>query len=154
VKSVVKILRLSFGPFSFAVLLVAVTACRSKPHVQSSIVSDRPTSAPAREASAPPASTAATYDKTMIKSIQVRWMQLLDQRGYGGGVKGRMIVQFNLHSDGSVSDVTILENNLPVSFALLCESAIKDVSPFSPWPDSMRREIGKDQRTVRFSFSF
>jgi hypothetical protein len=165
VKSVVKTLRLSFGSLSLAILFsLAGTACKSptpklgvqssKFKVQGSTVSDRPTSAPPLEASAPPASTTATYDKAMIKSIQVRWMQLLDQRGYGGGVKGRMVVQFNLRSDGSVSDITIIENNLPASFAVLCESAIKDVSPFSRWPDPMRREVGKDQRTVRFNFSF
>jgi TonB family protein len=109
---------------------------------------------PQAEHAQTPAVTAANYDKVMIKAIQVRWLQLLDARGYGGGVKGRMVVEFNIRTDGTVSNINVVESNLPPQFAQLCQAAIRDVAPFAPWPNDLREQIGKDERTVRFNFSF
>jgi outer membrane biosynthesis protein TonB len=130
-----------------AMVLLAITAgCKSSPR--------RSVAPPLREAAANPAVTAASYDKAMIKAIQVRWLQLLDERGYGGGVKGRMVVEFNQRSDGGVSDISVLESDLPAAFAQLCQAAIRDVAPFAAWPDDLRQQIGKDERVVRFNFAF
>ena|SRR5215831_15168246 len=129
-----------------AAMLVGALGCRSAP--------TRTVAPPQQEQAARPAVAAANYDKAMIKAIQVRWLQLLDARGYGGGVKGRMVVEFNVRSDGSVSDISIVESDLPPEFAQLCQAAIRDVAPFAAWPDDLRQQIGKDERVVRFTFAF
>jgi TonB family protein len=65
-----------------------------------------------------------------------------------------MILEFHLHANGSVSEVTVVESKIDPILAELCQAAVKDVAPFAPWPDEMRRQIGKDDRIVRFNFNF
>src|SRR5262245_45736803 len=127
-KSVVKALRLSHRALAFAgvLLLAEIPACKAPATKSQPVV-------PAKNELNPSDPELANYDKGMIKAIQVRWMQLLDKRGYGGGVKGHLAIGFNLHSDGSVSDVKVAESDVAPSLAALCERAIKDVSPFAPW---------------------
>ncbi len=134
--------------FFVLALLLAAPSCKAP-------AAKPPPPVPAKTEPGPPSSTSpGDYDKAMIKAIQVRWLQLLDERGYGGGIKGSMTVEFKVHANGAVSDVAIVQSDLDPFFSALCQAAIRDVTPFPPWPEAMRREIGKDERTVRFSFRF
>ena len=41
-----------------------------------------------------------------------------------------------------------------MNYALICESAIREPSPYAPWPDEMRRIIGANYREVTFTFYY
>jgi hypothetical protein len=94
------------------------------------------------------------YDAKIIAAIQNRWYSLLDEQNFGFYRSGRVSVRFRLHADGSVTQLEFAGNEVGVGLGLLCQSAIKDPSPFEPWPGDMRREIGSEYRDVTFTFIY
>jgi hypothetical protein len=50
--------------------------------------------------------------------------------------------------------MTLMQNTVDLTLALLCESAIRDSAPFAAWPADMRRMIGADFREVTFTFFY
>jgi hypothetical protein len=59
-----------------------------------------------------------------------------------------------MHYDGRVTDLKILEQEVGEILALYCRKAISDPAPYAPWPNDMRRMIGKDVRDVRITFFY
>jgi hypothetical protein len=94
------------------------------------------------------------YDNAIIAAVQNRWYDLLDSRNYSRDRAGRVTVKFHLNVDGSVSDMSFVENTVDLMLGLLCQSAIKDPAPFDPWPSDMRKLIGADHREVTFTFFY
>lgn len=94
------------------------------------------------------------YDAAIVAAIQNRWYDLLEGRWYAEDRKGRVVLRFHLNSDGSISQMTLVQNTVDLTLALLCESAIRDPSPYRPWPDEMRRLVGADFREVTFTFYY
>ena len=64
------------------------------------------------------------------------------------------MVEFQLHSDGYVTDVKVLESNVGELHSTFCQLAIQKPAPFKRWPDGMRKEIGRDYRQLRFTFFY
>jgi len=98
------------------------------------------------------ASPFGDYDARLIAAIQNRWNQILDLH-YVPSV-GRVVLTFNLWSDGKVTNVQIERSTVSSILALKCERAVKEPSPYEPWPEKMRDEIGSDRRFVRFTFYY
>ena len=98
------------------------------------------------------ASPFGDYDARLIAAIQNRWNQILDLH-YTPSV-GRVVLTFNLWSDGKVTNVQIERSTVNTILALKCERAVKDPSPYEPWPEKMRDEIDSDRRFVRFTFYY
>ncbi len=93
------------------------------------------------------------YDQQLIAAIKEHWYDLLDQHAYASDRRGKVVLQFSLHADGSVTDLHIAENTVGVVLGELCRRAVWDPSPFAKWPANMRAMMG-DTRNVQFTFYY
>jgi hypothetical protein len=94
------------------------------------------------------------YDAALIAAVQNRWYDLLDNRNFAGDRTGRVTLRFHLNADGNVTELAITENTTDLTLGLLCQSAIKDPSPYAPWPTEMKQKIGVPYREVTFTFYY
>jgi len=98
------------------------------------------------------------YDALLIEAISQRWYDLIDDRANQvvGGT-GLVTITFKLHSDGTITELTIDQGNTTTSpvLAWMCYDAIRDVSTpiFKPWPDEMKH-VQNDPRPVIFTFRY
>ncbi len=99
------------------------------------------------------ASPFGAYDRALIEAISQRWYDLLDARDYSSDGRGKVVLQFRLHYDGRITDVSIAENNAGEMLGLLCQKALVDPAPFAVWPADMRRLLG-DTRNIQFTFYY
>lgn len=93
------------------------------------------------------------YDAALIEAVTQRWYALLDQRDYASDGRGRVVLQFHLHSDGRVTEVNVAENTTSEVLGLICQKAVLDPAPFAPWPSDMRRVLG-ETRNIQFTFFY
>jgi outer membrane biosynthesis protein TonB len=94
------------------------------------------------------------YDLAVVLAVQHRWYDLLDSRGWAADRTGRVTIRFHLNADGTVTEMKFMENTVDLALGMLCQSAIKDPSPFALWPSDMRRAIGANFREVTFTFFY
>jgi outer membrane biosynthesis protein TonB len=95
------------------------------------------------------------YDEALIMAVQNRWFALLEERKFAGGARGKVVVKFNLHNDGSVRIVEPHESTLDDALlTALCVRAIRDPSPYEKWPSDMLRMLGTNMREMRFTFFY
>jgi TonB family protein len=94
----------------------------------------------------------APYDSALVKAIQQRWDALV--RNHFGEQLGQVVVKFKLHADGSISDVAVASGNGNAELTQLSVSAVKDASPFGPWPDEIRQKVEGDFRELTFKFGY
>lgn len=95
-----------------------------------------------------------SYDRMFIMAVDNRWKQLLNEYQYSFSHSGKVVIDFRLKYDGSISNVRVAESNVSAVLDQLCRRAIIDPSPYRPWPDDMRRVIGALFRDVRFTFHY
>jgi hypothetical protein len=95
----------------------------------------------------------ASYDAAFIAAVQQRWYDLLDSYSFTQQ-SGKVVLEFKLHYDGRISDMTVNDNEVTEILMILCQRAIQDPSPYAKWPDDMRRSIGNNFREVRFTFYY
>lgn len=100
------------------------------------------------------ASPFGDYDRAIIIAIQNRWFDLLDMRGFGHEKSGKVVLEFRLHYDGRISDMSVEENTVDEMLSLLCQKAVMDPAPYAHWPSDMRRMVGASYRDVRFTFYY
>jgi TonB family protein len=93
------------------------------------------------------------YDPELVAAICQSWYRLLDSTSGVGG-KGKVVVQFQLHSKGSVSDVQITSSTMSEPFDAICRKAVLDPAPFAPSPEEMRRFLTNESRVVKLVFYF
>jgi hypothetical protein len=93
------------------------------------------------------------YDAMLIEAISQRWYTLLDQREYASDSRGRVVLNFRLHYDGRVTEMTVAENTAGEVLGLICQKAVLDPAPYAAWPGDMRRMLG-DSRKVQFTFYY
>jgi hypothetical protein len=89
------------------------------------------------------------YDINLTKRVFNRWYELWAQRKQSGEPYGEAVITFQLHFDGSVSNLYITKSNVGLSPTSICESAVKDSIPFPGW----RQEI-VSERNVTLSFNY
>lgn len=94
------------------------------------------------------------YDKAFVDSVKQHWYDLLDRSGFNYETKGKVILEFRLLRDGSISDIEVVQTTVNAKLTKLCKQALLDPAPFRPWPRSMRLQIGKDYREITFTFYF
>ncbi len=93
------------------------------------------------------------YDAALVEAIAQRWYSLLDQRDYASDAQGKVVLQFQLHYDGRITDVAIAQNTAGDMLGLICEKAVRDPSPYAAWPTEMRRMMG-ETRNIQFTFYY
>ncbi|MHB8522475.1 MAG: hypothetical protein ACYDH9_17195 [Limisphaerales bacterium] len=94
------------------------------------------------------------YAAKMVYAVQQRWYNLLDERGYALERSGKVVLRFRLNQDGTITQMKVEESNVGEFYTLLCEKAIKDPSPYDPWPRSVRLELGGTYKEVTFTFFY
>ena len=93
------------------------------------------------------------YDAALVDAIRECWYNLLDSQEYASDYRGKVVLQFHLHSDGRVTDVTVSENTAGAVPGLICETAIDKPNPYPPFPSDLRRIIG-ETRSIQFTFFY
>ncbi len=94
------------------------------------------------------------YDQAFIDAVSTHWYALVDAQHNSEMRTGRVVLDFNLNSDGRITDMKVIEGDEQNLMTYLCQRAILDPAPFEPWPVDMRRIIGSDKREVRFTFYY
>ena len=94
------------------------------------------------------------YDNEFVDAVTYRWYSLLDSQQFALDRTGKVTVRFRLHDDGTITDMTVLENTVGDLLGYVCQKAINDPAPFKPWPEEMRREIGAISREITFTFYY
>ena len=95
------------------------------------------------------------YDAAVIQAIQQRWFDLLERLLIVQNTRGKVVLKFWMKSDGSVSDLKVVENSTGDDLqSYACEAAVRDPAPYGPWPEDMRRVIQSDRREIRFTFYY
>jgi outer membrane biosynthesis protein TonB len=94
------------------------------------------------------------YDAALIRKVQKRWLELLEKAGVTENRSGKVVLEFQLRSNGLVDRVRVLERDTDEFLGYLCESAVSDSAPFPAWPAAMRRSIKSDDRFVQFTFRY
>jgi hypothetical protein len=99
------------------------------------------------------ASLFGDYDYALIEAIQTRWFGLLDERDYASDSRGKVVLQFRLHYDGRITDMSVSENTAGEVLGHICQRAVMDPAPFMAWTMDMRRMLG-DIRNIQFTFYY
>ncbi len=94
------------------------------------------------------------YDKYVLGRIQIRWWNLVDLPTPLKTKHGKVVITWRLHSDGDVSRVILVEQSVGELHADLCKRAILESAPFEPWPEGMRRKLGRDFRDIKLTFHY
>ncbi|MDG1891158.1 MAG: hypothetical protein P8L18_07590 [Verrucomicrobiota bacterium] len=94
------------------------------------------------------------YDAAIIQAIQQRWFRLLGDLPSARNASGKVVMKFDLMSDGRVQELEVEEDTVGIIQSLLCQRAISDPAPYGPWPRDMRRMVGEDHRNIRFTFYY
>jgi len=93
------------------------------------------------------------YAQRMMEAIQSSWWDIIDRMRLETAVRGTVVVRFRLHRDGSVSDATILYENVPRLMALACKDAVQSPAPFDAWRADMVALFGQhDDVTITFHY--
>jgi hypothetical protein len=95
-----------------------------------------------------------TYDAAFIAAVQERWYQLLEKNSYMLDRRGKVVLDFHLRFDGRITDMSVNDNSVGDLLGLLCQRAVLDPAPYARWPGDMRRMVGLDYRSVRFTFYY
>ncbi len=93
------------------------------------------------------------YDAYLVRVIANCWYGLLDEQRYASDYQGKVVVQFHLHYDGTISDLSVADNTAGTLPGLICETAVDKPRPFQKFPSDMRRVVG-DVRYIQFTFYY
>jgi len=94
------------------------------------------------------------YDRAIIEAVTDHWYALLDSRHFAQDRTGKVIVRFKLRYDGSISEMSTLENTVGETLNYVCQEAIEESAPFAAWPSDMRRQIADNYREISFVFYY
>jgi hypothetical protein len=94
------------------------------------------------------------YDSQFISAVTQRWYDLLDSQKFASDRTGKVTLRFHLNSDGSITEMEVLENNVGELLSYVCQKAVTDPSPYAPWPSDMQRMVGKNFREIVFTFYY
>jgi hypothetical protein len=98
--------------------------------------------------------TFGAYDAAFIDAVTKHWYDLVDAQHNSEMRAGRVVLEFNLNSDGRITDMRVVEGDELGLLTYLCKAAVVDPAPYEHWPNDMRRTIGSDKREVRFTFYY
>ena len=94
------------------------------------------------------------YDSEFVDAVQYRWYSLLDSQQFALDRTGKVMLKFHLNYDGTITEMTVLQNTVGDLLGYVCQKAINDPAPFKPWPEDMRRLVGANYREITFTFFY
>jgi hypothetical protein len=94
------------------------------------------------------------YDSDFVNAVTYRWYSLLDSQKFALDRTGKVMLRFHLNYDGTITDMTVLQNTVGDLLGYVCQKAINDPAPFKPWPEDMRRLVGQNYREITFTFYY
>jgi outer membrane biosynthesis protein TonB len=92
------------------------------------------------------------YLAHMVDAVGDHWHKLLEHES--ADLSGKVVLHFRLHSDGTVTDVKPLKNEVGDVLESVCERGVKEPAPFGKWPPEMLLEISKDYYDITFTFFY
>jgi hypothetical protein len=97
----------------------------------------------------------ANYDAACLLEIKKRWYKLIDEAKptLKPNKRGKVVLEFRLFSDGRVWDMKVVEH-VDARSELFCLKAVLDCSPFPKWSEELTKELGANNRKVRFTFYY
>lgn len=87
--------------------------------------------------------TIEEYFRYLPHEVQRKWTP------YKANVNYAVTVQFTIHRDGSISDVSIVNSNYP-SANISVLNAVKTGAPYQPLPQSYKRDFVKTQMVLEY----
>lgn len=94
------------------------------------------------------------YDEQIFEAIQQNWDNELDSQKFALDRTGKVVLQFHLNYDGTVSEMKVLDSTVGVLLGYVCQEAVSVSAPFAKWPDDMRRTIGRNFREITLTFYY
>ena len=94
------------------------------------------------------------YDSDFVDAVTYRWYSLLDSHGFALDRTGKVMLRFHLNYDGTITDMTVLDNTVGDLLGYVCQKAINDPAPYKRWPEEMRRMVGANYREITFTFYY
>lgn len=93
------------------------------------------------------------YTQRMLEAIQSSWWSIIERSRFEGAARGRVTVRFRLHRDGTVTDATILHNEVSRIMSLACQDAVTAPAPYDIWRADMVALFGEsDIVTINFFY--
>jgi membrane protein involved in colicin uptake len=96
----------------------------------------------------------APYDSTLIQAIYNHWGELVNAASRLSVKSRKVVVHFRLHPDGHVSGLQVVGSAGDEKAALICQKAVLESAPFTPWPPEMRQTVTNDYRDIHLTFFF
>ncbi len=100
------------------------------------------------------ASPLGDYHYRMVLAVQQEWYLQLKERRYALERLGKVVISFDLHSDGSITSLETRNSEVGDALSSLCEWSVMRPAPFGNWPADIRRLIGGDVIPVTFTFNY
>ena len=91
------------------------------------------------------------YKQYVYSVVGSHWYPDINQH-FGIIPVGEVHIQFTIHSDGTLSDVTVLEGDDREILKTISMNALVAPAPYKPFSDAMIKEVG-DSYTDAFTFS-
>ena len=93
------------------------------------------------------------YDERFVEAVTQNWYNLLYSQKFALDRTGKVVLQFRLNADGSISDMKVGENNVGPLLSYVCEKAVLDGAPYERWTEDMRLKLG-NYADVQFTFDY
>jgi hypothetical protein len=94
------------------------------------------------------------YDAALVEAVTQRWYDLLDSQEFAMDRSGKVTLRFHLNYDGTITDMTVMQNTVGDLLGYVCQKAISDPAPFARWPSDMRRMVAENYREITFTFYY
>ena len=93
------------------------------------------------------------YTQRMLEAIQSSWWSIIERSRFEGVSRGRVIVSFRLHRDGTVTDAQVLGTEVTRVMTLACKDAVMAPAPYDIWRADMVAMYGEsDTVTINFIY--
>ena len=95
------------------------------------------------------------YDEAFRAAVKTRWNDLIRaRRDTAASHKGKVVLQFRLHSDGRITDMWVIENTSGEVMGVLCQKAVLDPAPYERWPREVLQWVGAASRVIKLTFYY
>ncbi len=94
------------------------------------------------------------YDRQIIEAIQEHWDDILERMAFSRDRSGRVVLEFDLHYDGRITDMKVIESTVDDILCYACQRAVQEPAPYDRWPEDLRRLYREDKKTVIFTFNY